>query len=481
MAELAELGASLVDLHGQHAHQSLLAPAAQRGSLDRFAGIDPGPVNAATAEVRRLEAELAQYGGDDAARARELEFCRFQLAEMEAAELDDPDEDAALEAEEELLADAVAHQEAAASAYDALSADGGAGDAMATAVGLVRDRAPLAGVEGRVRALAADLTDVAAELRELAETLEPDPERLEWIRSRRSQLRELARKYGVAGTGPLAGSIIDYSAGVRDRLLELEHHEQRAGSIEVRAGGGPGSAGGRAGPGGQGPAQGGAELGAATQTQLNALAMPRARLGVSADRPSGSSGSTSDAVDPGDDVLFLLAANPGAPLLPLAKVASGGELARAMLALRLALLRAGDPQAGLPPTMIFDEVDAGIGGSAASAVGEALAQIVAVDGRSSSSPTCPRSPHGPTIRSRSRRRRARRRRCRSCGGFPISNGSPSWPGCCRARPIRRPPKPTPLNCSPARPPPVPAGSEAARIRALSAPGDALRWRGRRGG
>jgi DNA repair protein RecN (Recombination protein N) len=363
--ELAELGAALVDLHGQHAHQSLLAPAAQRGALDRFAGVDLGPLRAAAATVKALEAELAGYGGDDAARARELEFCRFQLAEVEAADLSDPDEDAQLEAEEERLADAVAHQEAAATAYTALSADGGVGDGLATAVGLVRDRAPLASAEGRLRALAAEVADLAADLRDLAETLEPDPERLGWVRARRAQLRDLARKYGVAAPGtPVAGAVLDYSAQVRDRLAVLEQHVQRAASIEAELASARAKRDVAAAEVAKARRAAAPALSDATQAQLNSLAMPRARLGVDVGGP-----------DPGDDVSFLLAANPGAPLLPLAKVASGGELARSMLALRLALLRAGDPAAGLPPTMIFDEVDAGIGGTAASAVGEALARL----------------------------------------------------------------------------------------------------------
>jgi DNA repair protein RecN (Recombination protein N) len=98
-------------------------------------------------------------------------------------------------------------------------------------------------------------------------------------------------------------------------------------------------------------------LAAATQAHLGALAMPKAVLGVSVGED-----------DPGDDVSFTLAANPGAPLLPLAKVASGGELARTMLALRL-VLTAG------PPVLVFDEVDAGIGGAAALAVGRSLAEL----------------------------------------------------------------------------------------------------------
>src|SRR3989440_783314 len=104
--ELADVGALLVDLHGQHAHQSLLAPAVQRAALDRFAGpaaTDPLAAHrAARSQMRRIDAELAGLGGDDRARARELDLLRFQISEIDAAGLDDATEDVALEAEEAL-------------------------------------------------------------------------------------------------------------------------------------------------------------------------------------------------------------------------------------------------------------------------------------------------------------------------------------------------------------------------------------------
>ena len=115
--ELADLGRALVDLHGQHAHQSLLAPRTQRAALDRFGGVDLAPLQAARDALQAVEDALAGLGGDARARARELDLLRFQLSELEAAHVEDPDEDQALEAEEEVLADAAAHRQAAAGAY----------------------------------------------------------------------------------------------------------------------------------------------------------------------------------------------------------------------------------------------------------------------------------------------------------------------------------------------------------------------------
>ncbi|MEA3217840.1 MAG: repair protein RecN [Acidimicrobiia bacterium] len=409
--ELAELGRSLVDLHGQHAHQSLLDPAAQRRALDLFAGIDLQGLRAAVTEVRRLDAELAELGGDDSVRARELELLRFQLDEIEAAQLGDPEEDAALGAEEDRLGDAQAHQEAAALAHELVSGDGGAIDRLATAIGAIRDRGPFVQHDERARALEAELADLATDLRGLAETLEPDPERLATVRARRQQLRDLQRKYGDGGVGSPVEAVLAAYQALSDRAIQLETHEERAAALQaardqalvrlaaeqVRVGAARREAAPR--------------LAADTQANLAQLAMPRALLQISVAEE-----------DPGDNVTFELAANPGSPLLPLAKVASGGELARTMLALRLALQEAergrvrvlrdhsgqnrdhsgqnddgqdldgrnddgqsidgqnedGQAAGGAPDgpaTMIFDEVDAGIGGAAATAVGEALARL----------------------------------------------------------------------------------------------------------
>src|SRR4051794_17644834 len=117
---LAEWGQHLVDLHGQHAHQSLLAAATQRTALDTFAGIDLEPWRAARREVGRIDAALAELGGDERARAREIDLLRFQVGELESAAISGADEDERLAAEEDLLGDAQAHGEAAATAVAAL-------------------------------------------------------------------------------------------------------------------------------------------------------------------------------------------------------------------------------------------------------------------------------------------------------------------------------------------------------------------------
>ncbi len=138
VASLAEAAADAVDLHGQHAHQSLLSTATQRAALDEYGAIDLGPLRAARARLTEIDAELAALGGDDRARAREIDLLRFQVDELDAAAVVDAGEDERLDAEESVLADATAHREAAATAVASMSDDGGAHDAIAAALGVAR-------------------------------------------------------------------------------------------------------------------------------------------------------------------------------------------------------------------------------------------------------------------------------------------------------------------------------------------------------
>ncbi|MFP3900573.1 MAG: DNA repair protein RecN [Acidimicrobiia bacterium] len=359
---LAEVGEQHVDLHGQHAHQSLLSPTAQREALDRFAGIDLGPLREARRDVRRLEEELAALGGDERSRTRELDLLRYQVAEIDGAQLTDPDEEERLEAEEDVLADAAAHREAGAVAVTALSGDGtvaegpisSAADAVGAAVAAVAGRAPFAAHEERLRTVAAELADIAGELRAAGEAIDEDPERLAQIRERRQLLRDLRRKYGDR-----LADVIAEGERLRARVAELEGHDERAAELEAGLDAARRAEAEAAARVAEQRHAAAPHLAERVQAHLTELAMPKAQLEVAV-----------TGEGPADDVTFLLAANPGTPPQPLAKVASGGELARTMLALRLVLTAA-------PPTLVFDEVDAGIGGAAAAAVGRALARIAA--------------------------------------------------------------------------------------------------------
>ncbi len=356
--ELTEVGARLVDLHGQHAHQTLLAPAVQRAALDRFAGAPAldalDRYRAARDEERELRTELDALGGDDRARARELDLLRFQISEIDRAAIEDPGEDVTLEAEETLLADAAAHREDLAAAFAAL--EGPAVDAVGEANAALASRRPFAELAERLRSVQAELADLAHDLRLAREAVSDDPQRLDGVRARRQLLRELTRKYGET-----LADVRAFADAARSRLAELEGYEARATELQgrldtVRVRQGEAS---RALSRARVEAAG--RLADAVTEHLRELAMPAARCEVLV-----------ETADPGEDgadrVTFLLAANPGEPARPLARAASGGELSRAMLAVRVVLSEA-------PPTLVFDEIDAGIGGEAGIAVGRLLADL----------------------------------------------------------------------------------------------------------
>jgi len=351
VGQLAEHGLDLVDMHGQHAHQSLLGAKAQREALDSYAKVDLEPLRNARAAVTEIDSALATLGGDDRMRAREIDLLRFQVTEIIEAALQGADEDDLLSREEDVLADAVNYREALWKAVASLAEESGATDNLGTAISALSHKEPFAGFVTRLKALQGELEDVSADIRDKAESIEENPARLDAVRQRRQLLVDLRRKYGDSLV-----EVIKFGEESAVRLAELESFEARAATLDqeralaVRKLEAAQSVVGKARRDGAGP------LAQQVQKHLRTLAMAHAVIDVSVGQ------------DPGDEVVFLLAANPGSPVMPLTKVASGGELARTMLALRLVLSSG-------PNTLVFDEVDAGIGGEAAVAVAQALAQL----------------------------------------------------------------------------------------------------------
>ncbi len=351
VSALSELGTDLVDLHGQHAHQSLLKAPVQRAMLDRFGEIDTSRLAELADDLRAADAAVAELGGDTKSRAREIDLLRHQLGEISGAGLDDPDEDARLDRSEDLLADAAAHRDAAAAVVALLDADGDVAGGISAALAALGDRVPFADITSRLAGLAAEVADMAADVRGTAESIEDDPEQLAAMRERRALLRELRRKYGDT-----LADVMEFGDEMSERLTEIESHDERAATLDAdreriaveldRERAVVRSAREAAAP----------RLGEAVEAHLAGLAMAGARLRIGVDGPAG------------DEVSIELAANAGHDPQPLTKVASGGELARTMLALRL-VLTAG------PPTLVFDEVDAGIGGDTANTVGGSLAGL----------------------------------------------------------------------------------------------------------
>jgi DNA repair protein RecN (Recombination protein N) len=354
--ELSELASGLVDLHAQHAHVGLLTTASQRRALDRFAAVDLRDLDAARTAVRSAEQTLEGLGGDGAARERERDFLAFQLDEIDSVGLTDEGEDDRLLSEESILADADAHRAAAGAADAALSTERGARDHLAIALAELGDRVPFAAVAERLRAVEADLADAAGELRGVAERIDGDPERLAAVQERRARLADVRRRYVGDGRSSLADLFV-VRRELSERLAELESHAERAAAAEAARERAVAALAIAASAVGQQRRDHAPRLAEAVRERLTELALPKAEVQLEVGHE-----------DPGDEVAFLLALNPGLPAAPLAKAASGGELARTMLALRLIV-------GARVPTLVFDEVDAGVGGAAARAVGRALAAL----------------------------------------------------------------------------------------------------------
>jgi DNA repair protein RecN (Recombination protein N) len=381
VAGIADVVRPLVEVHGQHEFQDLLRPGVQRDLLDRYAG-EPvlGPRSAFAAGWRRLRAvtrELDDLMARAREREREIDLLRHQLDEIEAARVR-VGESAELAAEAERLENAEALQQAAALAHQLLEGDEDAG--AATALGAAaravhgpggHDRA-LGELAERAQSLAAEVGDLASSLRAYAEAVLVDPARLEEINARMALLRDLERKYGDDEEAVLA-----FAGKAAARLAELEGGSLRSEALEAEA------AQLRRELAGTGAAltaarrQAAARLGEALRVELADLAMPSAKVEVAVEQDPDDDGGLEvggrclAATDDGlDRVDFRLSAHPGAPLRPLGRAASGGELSRVMLALRVVL-------AGVDrtPTLVFDEVDAGVGGRTAAAVGRRLAQL----------------------------------------------------------------------------------------------------------
>ena len=355
VASLAEIGDELVDIHGQHAHQRLLSLSTQRNSLDQFGNVSTTELQAAREALTHIDANLAALGGDEKSRNREIDLLQFQCDEIESSRISGPEEDQELSQEEDVLTDVVRHQESLQKIVSLLSDDGAVVDLLGQAVSVMAPVASLPTLTERLRSLAAEAKDVSDTVRDAAEGSEQDPARLEEIRLRRQNLRDLMRKYGDT-----LSDVMAFGAEARERLDELTGYAERVSELEkakavalrhllacqkdvgnARRGVAP-------------------KLATAVQKRLRQLALPNATVQVAV--------GDIDTDPSGESVVFMLAANPGSDPQPITKVASGGELARVMLALRLVLT-------GDPATMVFDEVDAGIGGEAAVAVATALREL----------------------------------------------------------------------------------------------------------
>jgi DNA repair protein RecN (Recombination protein N) len=365
VGELRELASELLSFYGQHEHRKLMLAAAQLDILDGACGGEQAARRAACAaawaSVREARGELARLGELAGARERELDLLEFELSEIEALD-PQPEERDALVLERDRLRNLEDLRHAAAGAEQALGADeaGALAALLATSSSLDGggDVDPaLAELAGRARMLLLEGQDLLSELRRYGESLEAEPGRLEEIEERLSAIARLERKHGGS-----IESVLEHAERCRARRDELVGAEvaleaaQQALDAALAEHGALVEALSRA------RAAAAPALSAAVGERLAELAMERASFAIAlVPCEAGASG--------GEQAQFEIAPNPGVPAAPLREIASGGELSRVMLALL------GAAHGGGHSTLIFDEIDAGIGGHTARAVGEQLRSL----------------------------------------------------------------------------------------------------------
>jgi DNA repair protein RecN (Recombination protein N) len=366
-ADLKLLGGRLVAFFGQHEHRRLTIASAQLEILDGFAGEEHlklrGEYRDAHRECGRLAAELAELREREGSRERDLDLYRYELSEIEAV-APVPEERAQIAAERERLRHAEGLREAASSAHAGLA--GADADGGGAAAALAQAEAGLLGATGldpaldllaeRVAALVVEAGDVASELRDYAEGVAVDPASLQAVEERLEEIDRLERKHGGS-----VESVLAHAEHCREEIARLEGAGERSAeaevalvAIEARR----------------------EELGRALSAGREAAAEPlQKRVAAELERLSMAGASLDVVLEPHPDgygasgretVELRVAPNPGIEPAPLRDAASGGELSRVMLAL------SGLGRAASAGTMVFDEIDAGIGGKTARVVGERL-------------------------------------------------------------------------------------------------------------
>jgi DNA repair protein RecN (Recombination protein N) len=365
---LRELGERLIDIHGQHEHQSLTRPATQRDLLDaRLAEPAlPAAVAAAWQDWRAAVAERARLEGADRDREQRLDLLRYQLRELEAF-APVAGEAEALGEEFSRLANAGRLAEGAGGALELVyeGESGAAHDAVGRAAELLGELAALDSRLAAPQRLLAEaeiaLAEAASELRRYLGGLEMDPARLDAVQARLEGLKALAHKHQVAADD-LPGRLAALAAEIEE-LEQAEIRLERAAERVAAAETAYRKAAGRLGQARAAAAQGFSEQVTALMHQLG---MPGGRFVVSVTHLPDGDGAAHGL----DAVEFMVSANPGQPPAPVARVASGGELSRISLAIQVAA------KSGAPvPVMVFDEVDSGVGGGVAEIVGRRLAEL----------------------------------------------------------------------------------------------------------
>jgi DNA repair protein RecN (Recombination protein N) len=371
VAVLRQLAPELALIHAQSETISGFDPAQQRALLDRFGGIALEAGEQAFARWRQIQSQLAELERDEQDRLRLADLWSFQAREIQSA-APQPGEDEALETEKRVLANAEKLQAAAVGANNLLYEDDASAEAALAAAQkhleeLARYDAAFAESVQQIASVRAIVQDVAGTVRDYADSIDASPERLAEIEDRLALLDRLKRKYGAT-----LAEVIAFGEEAARKLAEIENRDEILKTLRADL----------------------TKAAAAYQTAARALTAERAvaakkleKLAEAQINDLAMKARFSVAVRPGEDpsawtahgwdqVECRIATNPGEPIKPLDEIASGGEMSRVLLALKVSVEeganRARNRKTQVPRTLVFDEIDIGVGGRAAEAVGQKL-------------------------------------------------------------------------------------------------------------
>ncbi len=370
VAQLKALGRQLLNIHGQHDGQQLLDEGCHLEYLDRFGGTEQalGAYRTAWEALTALDRKMASLQMDEAEKARRVDTLTFQLSELERAELS-PGEEEELEERREILRNAADLSQAAQGAHFALSGDEDSPGAVALLMEAEQALERIAGVSADLDKLRERLTDCRCQVQDVADTARDqsgsfdfEPGELDQIEARLDQLYRLKKKYGST-----VEEMLDYQGRCQRELDEIQFADDALLRLEQDRAKALQEAQKLAQILSQERRTAGKALEERIQTELAQLDMPKVRFRVDFAPVEGETGLNAEGMD---TVRFLMSANVGEDLKPIQKIASGGELARIMLALKNVLAENDDVG-----TLVFDEVDTGVSGRAAQKVAEKLAQV----------------------------------------------------------------------------------------------------------
>ncbi len=373
VAILRTLGNQLLNIHGQHDGQQLLDEAYHIGYLDSFSETEEelAAYQGAYAQVAALRREISALAIDEGERARRVDSLTYQIAELERAKLK-PGEDEALQAKRDMLRHAGKLMDAVERAAFALSGDDngspGAADLVGEAESAIRTAArydsagTMDEISQRLAQAQSEVEDLAALVEDMKASFEFSPQELDDMESRLDVLYRLKKKYGST-----VEEMLDYLARSKAELEELQDSDGRIAELEKKLKKRLAEAREKAALLSEKRRTGAERLQSRIQSELAQLDMPKVRFQVEFAPVEGELGLNENGMD---QVQFLMSANVGEALKPIQKIASGGELARIMLALKTVL--AENDAIG---TLIFDEVDTGVSGRAAGKVAEKMASV----------------------------------------------------------------------------------------------------------